>query len=440
MIKNKSIRMKALSNKANTVLSECSTRNSTKIGQKDITKYSNLNRKRPRHESIDYKNLEENKKNYKPYIDKNIKKDKDKKKDEEFAKSFLKIYKSQIANDSTNLYYNKAPLDYIRQIEETLCSKEKTNRIFTPRQNFNYDSRSAIVNRINNSCKELSLKVETSCLAVLILDSFLKVNLNKLHKSDAELLNYACLLIASKYEEVISLEMEKDKDAFKKKQSIIKLEKQILEALQFDIVYVTPLQMYGVLSIKILSIYQSKDLIEVLSMIYYAKAELFTDTLPSALSICTFYIQWLYQVDIGKFNKKKLTLDISSNTSINLYDYLFIVNILFAANNKLKPLSLEENIGLILSSKSIPILNKIKELVRKIMIAVYQISIDNDKGIANDFIANMVNINEMKFKRLPLNLLLENEKNTNNHILLESEFEDTYSSVSNMLISIKDLL
>ena len=439
MIKNKSNRLKALSNKGNTALSECSTRNSTKIGLKDITNYSNLSKKRPRQESIDYKNLVENKKNFKIHMDKNIKKDKQRKKDEEFDKSFLSIYKNEIENDSTNLYYNKAPLEYIRQIEDTIRLKEKANRIFTPTQKFNLESRSLIVNKISNDCKQLNLSIETSCLAVLILDSFLKSNLNKLHKSDVELLNYACLLIASKYEEVIPLEMEKDKDAFKKKQSILKLEKQILEALDYDIVYVTPLQMYGIHSIRILNIYQSKDMIETFSMIYYAKAELFTDTLPSTISTCVFYIQWLYQLDTGKFSKKNLTIKVSNDT-INLYDYLFMVNILFLITKIKKPTSIDDNIKTIISSKSIPILNRIKETVRKLMIAVYQISLDNDKGVSNDYISNMVIHNTMKFKKLPLNVLLDNEKTTDNHILLESEFEEKYSSVTNMLISIKDLI
>ena len=264
---------------------------------------------------------------------------------------------------------NKASIEYFKDIEYTLMTNQKTSEIFVESLNpyIDYNSRSLVVDWIIESCNHLKVKDETCLLSVLILDNYIKHEhvIIQLERFNFKLIAIAAILIASKYEEIYPPDFEDfmKLDIRFSKEQLIKAESNILCELKYNVCFVTSIQLYGLMSLKINNNISNNNILIQLSKIVYVKLELFKNVLPSIICLVAFYIQWICQVDNKNIiTKPEVFLD---NYKISYSDFLFITYVLLPIQ--------QSNI-----TDAVSVLHQIKEVLGNVLIATEAIIRENE--------------------------------------------------------------
>lgn len=161
-------------------------------------------------------------------------------------------------NIELDLNYNNSqiPYEYLTDIFENLHQEEliirpKPDYMEKIQTEINQKMRAMLVNWLVEVHFKFKLFQGTLFLCIDILDRYLS---NKsIEKNKFQLLGVACLLIACKYEEIFSPEIRDFVcilDKSYEKEDIIKMEREVMKILKFDVTVPSPLKFLDILLIK----------------------------------------------------------------------------------------------------------------------------------------------------------------------------------------------
>ena len=167
------------------------------------------------------------------------------------------LHKNEIKNESIS---NKFDLQYVKEYQEEiieyLLSLEHEKRInpnyMKQQKDINEKMRIILIDWLIEVHLKFKLLPETLFLTINFIDRYLQKNQTKRDK--LQLIAVSSLLIACKYEEIYPPEISSFvyiTDNAYKKEEILEYELKILESLDYDITYPTPLRFLEILIVKV---------------------------------------------------------------------------------------------------------------------------------------------------------------------------------------------
>ncbi|CAK73351.1 unnamed protein product (macronuclear) [Paramecium tetraurelia] len=140
--------------------------------------------------------------------------------------------------------------DIYNYLEELNQKQQQQNAIsynaFYSQSQINLKMRNVLINWLFEVHHKLKLQLETLLLTIWLLDKFIETNL--VQKNRFQLFGIACLFIASKYQEVYGVpksgQLSKLCDEIYSKEDILKAEGQILQNINFNLSFISPLRIF----------------------------------------------------------------------------------------------------------------------------------------------------------------------------------------------------
>ncbi|CAD8150873.1 unnamed protein product [Paramecium octaurelia] len=140
--------------------------------------------------------------------------------------------------------------DIYNYLEELNQKQQQQNAIsynaFYSQSQINLKMRNVLINWLFEVHHKLKLQLETLLLTTWLLDKFIETNL--VQKNRFQLFGIACLFIASKYQEVYGVpksgQLSKLCDELYSKEDILKAEGQILQSINFNLSFISPLRIF----------------------------------------------------------------------------------------------------------------------------------------------------------------------------------------------------
>ncbi|CAD8067841.1 unnamed protein product [Paramecium sonneborni] len=149
----------------------------------------------------------------------------------------VKIYKQDIYNY----------LEELNQKQQQQQQNAISYNAFYQQSQISLKMRNVLINWLFEVHHKLKLQLETLLLTVWLIDKFIETQL--IQKNRFQLFGMACLFIASKYQEVYGVpksgQLSKLCDEVYSKEDILKAEGQILQNLNFNLSFISPLQIFA---------------------------------------------------------------------------------------------------------------------------------------------------------------------------------------------------